>query len=331
MKNFGWLAGLLGGSGLALLAGCATESMSRTARAAPPATYAVVAVDHQGVLSATEFKKVEVGIIQYLLDDGFVRAEDKYVTDVMDAEIVFRVRIAWQGTKGGYTVTAVEPTFSPRPVAQSGAGGGPATAYAPRYAAGGWYDNPWWYDGYYGPDFWPYAGFAGLSAFGPFYLDGRIGRHDGDRGGHVRSRGLDRDGRDHPDQPSDHHPGSGRSVWSPEYPHPQPRTGNWNHRWADEHRSGRDLRPGVGPHVIHRWTGHAASVRPGGYRSDHPAYLGSGATPKRSWRSYSPAARTYSPPTHASAAAPARSYSRSSPAPAERSRDHDANARRPER
>lgn len=340
MKNFRLSAGLLGVLGLALLGGCATPS-SRTARAAPPATYAVIAVDSHGVLSAAEFKKVEVGVIQYLLDEGYVRAEDKYVTDVLNAEIVFRVRIAWQGTKGGFTVTQVEPTFSPRPYAESGGGVSTATGYVPWYAPGGWYDNPWWYGDYYGYNFWPYAGIAGLSAFAPAYFGGGFGRRAPDRD--LGRRG-DRDPRGRPDldrrghvrQP-DYYAHSGSHGWNAGHPHPGGAIRN------GDHRDGSHSRLGGAVHEHHWWSARPASVRTGGshdgaywrernrafaaHRTDRSFQPVRASTPGRGYaRSYSPPARSYSRPAR-SYAAPARSYSR----PAEHGSGHDANSRRQEK
>jgi hypothetical protein len=336
MKGFGFLAGLLGVWGLTLLAGCATESASRSARAAPPATYAVIAFDNQGVLSPDEFKKVEVGVIQYLFDEGYVRAQDKYVSDLLNAEVVFRVRIAWQGAKGGFIVTAVKPTFSPRPYAQSETGGGTATPDVPWYAPGGWYDNPWSYGDYYGPDFWPYAGFAGLSAFAPIYGGRHGGHHEPDRdhgraGDHDRRGRPDRDRWDHGDRPPDYYASSGGPVWNPGGPNAGSESGNRDGGEAHERGNrpyGRS-HPGDRHHIS--WAGHPASFGSGVSRSYGPVRTSAPARwYARPSRSYSTQARSYSPPPR-SFAAPARSYSQPASAPADRGPAPAANSRKQEK
>jgi hypothetical protein len=164
MSNSRFAAGIL----FALFAafdfsGCASAS-ARTARTWHPATYAIVVADDQGVLPQATFKKIEIAIVQYLIDGGFVRSDQRYVGDLMRADVVFRVRIAWQNAAAtSFTVAEVAPSY---------ANGAPAPAAVaevePDYGA--WYDDPWFYGDYYGGYFYgPWGPFLTVAPFLPIY------------------------------------------------------------------------------------------------------------------------------------------------------------------
>ncbi len=327
-----------------LLGGCATMPARRQARMPQPVTYAVIAIDQQGVLSQADFRKIEVGVIQYLLDEGYVRPGEKYVTDVMHADIVFRVRIAWQGKNGGFAVTEVVPSFSGAPASQTYGGGGSA-AYAPAYASSPWYYDPWWYDDYYGSSWWPYGVFAGVLPFAPIYGGGHPhhARPDHDRDGPRRGdRDHDRDGH----APPGDYAGGWHPRWHGDAPRGvgplrpdhdsdrwRPTDSNWNrpgprpppgerHRWH--------FQPGNPDHV-------AATPRPNQARQFRPADVGRsnrwaergpGVMDRRPERFSMPAAVRAPAPTFS---APARSFSPPPPPPASappaRERNDDSNSR----
>jgi hypothetical protein len=144
-------------------AGC-TSMPRRSARVAEPRTYAIVVADAHGVLSQADLQRVEIGIVQYLLDEGYVRRDQVYIHDMMHADIVFRVQISWQdATAGSFVVAEVVPSYGNGPV--------PYEAVAedgPAYLAG--YDEPWLngdaFDGYY---YGPWSPFLGVAPFLPIY------------------------------------------------------------------------------------------------------------------------------------------------------------------
>ena len=334
----------------ALLGGCATMPATGRVRAARPATYAVIAVDSTGVLSQADFRRIEVGVIQYLLDEGYVQSGEKYVTDVLHADIVFRVRIAWQGKDGGFRVTEVVPSFSGAPPPASYASGGSAT-YAPAYGDSGWNYDPWWYDDYYGDSWFPYGAFAGILPFAPIYGWNRPHHGMPDHGEH---RGPDRD-HFHPRDRDGH----GRA--------PDGYARGWNPRWHDasppgggplrpDHDSGHWRpatsgwsRPGPRPAPGDRSRWHYQTpnpdhvtvmprpdqVRPfrpvGAGRPDHWAARNPAVMDRRPERFEIPAAARAPAPVFS---APARSFSPPPPppppppasAPAARDRDNDSNS-----
>lgn len=350
MKNFRLSAGLLGVLGLALLSGCATLPRTRrVSRPAPPVTYALMVTDAKGMLSPADFHKVEVGVIQYLLDEGYVRAGEKYVTDVMHADIVFRVRIAWQGTQGGFKVVEVVPSYSAPPPPPGGYAGGGSAHYAPGYAGAGWYggpwwnNDPWWYDDYYG--FGPYDAFGGFYPFVPIYA-WNLHRHDrGDHDGH-----RDRDPRHHDRSPDgDGHPGP--AWWHHRGgPDSGPPAARWDGHDRDHNRHAGA--PAVSRHPPHSrdWARVPTRRRPlpvSGYRQerDHgrpppwlrrnpeasrPAAVRAYSPPRRS---YSPPPRTYTPPVRAHVAPAARPAPPPPPpaAPAARAGDRDSHSRSQQR
>jgi hypothetical protein len=146
--------------------GC-TAVTSHAARTWQPQTYAIVVADDQGVLSQAVFKRVEIAIVQYLIGGGFVRSDERYVGDLMRADVVFRVKIAWQDSAAG--------SFSVAEIAPSYGNGAPAAvavvepAYDPWYYDQ-WYYDPWFYGDYYsGYYYGPWSPFLGVAAFLPIY------------------------------------------------------------------------------------------------------------------------------------------------------------------
>jgi hypothetical protein len=114
--------------------GCASAP-AHAARTWQPQTYAIVVADDQGVLSQAVFKRVEIAIVQYLIGGGFVRSDERYVGDLMRADVVFRVKIAWQDSAAG--------SFSVAEIAPSYGNGAPAAVAVVEPAYDPWYYDQW--------------------------------------------------------------------------------------------------------------------------------------------------------------------------------------------
>jgi len=210
MKRLPLLAPALLTLALALgLTGC-TSVPSQSAQAPGPRSYAIVVADAHGLLSPADLQRIEVGIVQYLFDQGFVRPDQTYIRDVMHADIIFRVQIAWQdAAAGSFSVAEVVPSY---------AGGAPATEVAaegPYYGPD--YYEPWLYGDYYGYDggyfYGPWSPFLGVAPFLPIFGTGHIHRPSPPLAHHPVDRDHDRNGvRD-----GDHHehPPGGYTRWTP--------------------------------------------------------------------------------------------------------------------
>ena len=122
MKNLRLIAGILSAFAFALLVSACTSVQAGATRIRELHTYAIVAVDDQGVLSQSDLAKIRIGIVQYLTDEGWVRSGQMFTEDVVHADMVFRVRIAWMDAGKSFAVTEVAPTY--------GGGGAPVTEYA---------------------------------------------------------------------------------------------------------------------------------------------------------------------------------------------------------
>ena len=90
MKTLRLFACTLCAIALAILgSGCASASSS-PAPARQLRTYAIVAVDDQGILSQTELNKIEDSLVQFLLDQGYVRNNQTLLDDPARADAVFQ-------------------------------------------------------------------------------------------------------------------------------------------------------------------------------------------------------------------------------------------------
>jgi hypothetical protein len=180
------IAGILFALTCALLSSACTSAQTGSTRIRELHTYAIVAVDDQGVLSQAELAKIQIGIVQYLTDEGYVRSGQVFTDDVVHAEMVFRVRIAWMDAGKSFAVTEVAPTYG---------GGAPVTEYAegdsvPYLSS---YYDPWYYDNSYydyGYFFGPYAPWI-FAPFAPIHVW---------------------DYHRHPSPPIVHHPPSSRGL-----------------------------------------------------------------------------------------------------------------------
>lgn len=317
---------------LALLTACTTIP-PRTVRTVPARTYAVVVTDGQGTLSQADFQKVQIGVIQYLTDEGLVQPGDHFTSDLLHADVVFRVRIAWQGTAGGFAVTEVAPSYG-------GGQGAPAYATEPGVAESPWWNDPWYdgdyygsYDGYFDP-FWGFYPFAGIYAWDHYRSPRAIKRppevHDHDGHRPTPPRGYTR----YSPRPSDRDGWAGR--WPADRAH-RPENDNDNRHgdrrdWRDRHPDrGHTPVPGAIPRnsstpaAGSRWQpGHQGSGDHLTPRSSPPRQYSAPprqySAPPAAMRSSSP---SYSAPVHS---APAPSYSapvQSSPAPAASSSSRD--------
>ena len=166
MKNLRPIAGILFALAFALLTSACTSAQAGSTRIRELHTYAIVAVDDQGVLSQADLAKIRIGIVQYLTDEGYVRSGQMFTDDVVHADMVFRVQIAWMDAGKSFAVTEVAPTY--------GGGGAPVTEYAAEDSGPylpSYYD-PWYYDNsYYGYGYFygPYAPWI-LAPFAPIYV-----------------------------------------------------------------------------------------------------------------------------------------------------------------
>lgn len=191
--------GILLVCGLAFLTAGCVSGPTRAAQVVDFHTYGIIAADDRGILSPAELDRIQIGVVQYLVSERYVHSGQVFVPDIRQADIVFRVTIAWQGTGDSFAVVDVAPAFGG--VATAGASPG-----APVYSEVPY--EPEWDDYYDYPDFGyayePYVPLIGIAPFFPFLGHPYHGRsyHPGDR---------DRD-RDHrvPWRRDDHRQGSVR-------------------------------------------------------------------------------------------------------------------------
>jgi hypothetical protein len=157
------LAGIRLALAFALLTAACTSVPTGSTRIRELHTFAIVAADEQGVLPPTDLAKVRISIVQYLTSQGYVRSDQVYTDDIVHADMVFRVRIAWIAAGKSFLVTEVAPTYGGAAPARAGA----AEAAEP--------DVPWSYDpsyddsSYSGYCYGPYAPWI-LAPFAPIYV-----------------------------------------------------------------------------------------------------------------------------------------------------------------
>ena len=80
MKNLRLIAGILSALTFALLISACTSAQAGYTRIRELRTYAIVAVDDQGVLSQSDLAKIRIGIVQYLTDEGYVHGGERFGT-----------------------------------------------------------------------------------------------------------------------------------------------------------------------------------------------------------------------------------------------------------
>ncbi len=160
------LACTLGVLALVVLgSGCASAS-SRQVRVRPLQTYAIVAADDQGTLSQTELNSIVDTLVQFLLDQGYVRSDETCIDDPGRATTVFRMKIAWNEGRTSFAVVSVAPSSGEAIVDADAA---PAeTTWAPP-PDDGWDYDPWRYDDNFGYAYGPYCPFFTIFPFIPFY------------------------------------------------------------------------------------------------------------------------------------------------------------------
>ena len=145
------------------LAGC-VSGPDPYAQVRATRTFAIVAADDQGVLAPEELANIRIGIVQYLSSQGYLQSDQVYTDDLVHADLVFRVKIAWLNEGAGYAVTEVVPSYGGTTATEYPEE--PAQAYAPVPY------EPWDYDddeyGYYGYDSGPYAPWL-LAPFLPIF------------------------------------------------------------------------------------------------------------------------------------------------------------------
>jgi len=154
-----------------LFAGC-TSGTTRSYRQSEPRTYAIVAVDRDGILSQVQLSKIQRTIVHYLMQAGWVQGDQTLIDDVFKAGVVFRVKISWVADTGAFAVNEVAPTYGAGP-AETEYAEETTPDYGPygpdqRWAGDPWLNDPWGYDGYYS-GYWcgPYLPFLPAS-FGFF-------------------------------------------------------------------------------------------------------------------------------------------------------------------
>jgi hypothetical protein len=130
-------------------------------------TYAIVAVDDQGILSRTELNKVEDTLVQFLIDQGYVRNNQTLVDDPSQADAVFRINLSWNAARSSFAIVNVTPS----------SGAAAASAIPPPVYVDGvpWPADDWAYDPWidYGDDFGyaygPCSPFLAVFPFFPYY------------------------------------------------------------------------------------------------------------------------------------------------------------------
>ncbi len=155
------VVGIFLACGLALLTAGCVSAPTRAASVADFRTYGIIAVDDRGPLSPPELDRIQFGVVQYLLSEGFVHGGQVFVSDLRRADVVFQVTIAWQGAGNSYAIVGVALTDNGIMVA----GAAPA---APLYSGAPYYEP--WYDDYYDyPDFgYAYEPYLPLIGFAPW-------------------------------------------------------------------------------------------------------------------------------------------------------------------
>jgi hypothetical protein len=107
MKNLRLIACVLCTVVVVLLeSGCASTSPSE-AQVRESRTYAIIAADAQGALSQTELNSIVETLVQFLLDQGYVRSDQILIDDPGRAAVVFRMKIAWNEGRTSFAVVSV--------------------------------------------------------------------------------------------------------------------------------------------------------------------------------------------------------------------------------
>lgn len=168
MKNPRLIAGILLALAFALLTSACTSAHAGYTRIKELHTYAIVAVDEKGVLSQTDLAKIQIGIVQYLTDEGYVHSDQVFTDDVVHADVVYRVGIAWMDAGKSFAMTGVAPSYGsgPAPVEYAAEAAEPEESYVP------WSYDPWLYnnsDYGYGYFYGPYAPWI-FAPFAPIYV-----------------------------------------------------------------------------------------------------------------------------------------------------------------
>jgi hypothetical protein len=148
-----------------LASGC-TSTASMPAPRRLVQTYAIVAADDQGILSQTELNSIVDTLVQFLLDQGYVRSDQVFIDDPGQAAVVFRMRIAWNTGRTSFAVVSVAPSSGGPVVYADAAPVAAPTAYPPDED---WDDDPWRYDDDVGYAYGPYCPFFTIFPFIPFY------------------------------------------------------------------------------------------------------------------------------------------------------------------
>src|SRR3990172_4333652 len=92
---------------LLLVSGC--ESTQSTG-ARHPRTFAIIAMDENGVLSSAELRTVQDPIIQYLIVHEMVRTGYTYIENPVDADVTFGVKLLRGTPDQGLIITKVVAT-----------------------------------------------------------------------------------------------------------------------------------------------------------------------------------------------------------------------------
>jgi hypothetical protein len=159
---------------IAVLGSACTSASPRPASVRPVRSYAIVAMDGQGVLSQTELNQVEDSLVQFLLDQGYVRGNQTLLDDPAQADALFRIKIAWNSVRTSFAIVDVAPSYNDAPAT---AGLPPVDATEvppPAYTEetpppdGDVPYDPWPYDEESGYAYGPYWAFMPFFYFGPY-------------------------------------------------------------------------------------------------------------------------------------------------------------------
>ncbi|MDD2763624.1 MAG: hypothetical protein PHE83_06580 [Opitutaceae bacterium] len=163
MKNPRPIVGILLILGLVFLAASCISVPARAAQPDGRQTYAIIAVDDHGVLTQADQEKIRRSLVQYLTDQGYVQRDQVLTDDVVHADVVFRVMIAWQDAGTRFAITEVVPSYS--------AAGLPSdyAAESPPPAVPWSYDNDYYDDGYLGYAYSPFTPYWAFFPFIPYY------------------------------------------------------------------------------------------------------------------------------------------------------------------
>ncbi len=155
MRTFRLLARILCTGVIACLEARFASACSDSVR--EPGTYAIVAVDDQGVLPRAELDQFIDTLAQFLLDHGCVRGDQTLIDDPGRAATVFRIQIAWNEDRTSFAISSVAPD----PDSGSGcAGDSPGCAAPTPLPYDDWSCDPWFYD-----DDWCWS----ADGYGPCY------------------------------------------------------------------------------------------------------------------------------------------------------------------